>query len=482
MLSHHHHHDCDHDHAEEEKALPAADPASQSLSEAMRISFKLLTIIMLLVLVAFAFTGVRMIEANEVGIKTVFGKVVGVADQGGLTFSWPYPVGNIEIVKTSEQRLDVNDFWMYESPEDRAKPMQQRRASSPGLRPGFDGALLTGDRGLMHVQLTCNYQVRDALAYRRSVRESYQAAGKQLDVGLRDLLHDVVADAAIRSASTRTAESLKAGGKDAFALAVMQTSQSRLDELLGRGAVAVTKVIPTQVEWPLQARDAYEKAQLASRERETKVRQAINEADQALKNAVGIIYPVLVGVPWQQQSAAPATMPADQPDAAEHDLIGQYIKTRREIELARNDAAAAGDPQARQQKLAAVAPLEARAAALHARIDEVLMSSSAGGEVSVIRGQAIAANAQIVKGVEGRLAVFRSTLPGFLQSPARTMELRWADVREAILSWPTVEKYYLSLDDGKTIVRLNADPEIRKQIYLDLMRARQDKEKAAAPK
>ena len=58
------------------------DPATKSLADALRVSFRVLTVIMVFVVIAFLLTGLKSIEAQEVAVKKVFGKIVGTAEQG----------------------------------------------------------------------------------------------------------------------------------------------------------------------------------------------------------------------------------------------------------------------------------------------------------------------------------------------------------------------------------------------------------------
>ena len=129
--------------------------ARRSLAGALRLCFVLLTACMLLVVVLFAFSGCWEVKTGEVGVELVFGGIRGQGDdrivQPGLAWTWPEPIGRIEKVSLKYRELEVKDFWMYETPQDALTPLSKRQPASQGLRPGWDGALLTGDRALLHV-------------------------------------------------------------------------------------------------------------------------------------------------------------------------------------------------------------------------------------------------------------------------------------------------------------------------------------------
>src|SRR5690554_3057225 len=210
----------------EEPAAPTdperqMDAAGQSLARALMLSFRLLTLIMMVVVVLFALTGLKRIETGHVGIKTVFGKVIGVVGDG-LQYTWPFPIGNIEIVDVRTQRLLVGDFWMHETPQDLATDLASRTTADPGLRPGIDGSLLTGDKYLIHAELECRYTVpKDSvLDYKRNM------------LNVRDMVHSALCSAAIRSAAARTAEGLMGGfEQELFKSDVSRLAQERLDKI-----------------------------------------------------------------------------------------------------------------------------------------------------------------------------------------------------------------------------------------------------------
>ena len=121
-----------HDDMHEKRNLPIPGPADkptdaagQSLANALRVSFKLLSVLMVIVLFFYLLTGVKSIEPYQVGIKTRFGRIIGIAEEG-LAYTWPFPIGRIEIIDVKEQRLTIDVFWMAEKPEDKTKELLAR--------------------------------------------------------------------------------------------------------------------------------------------------------------------------------------------------------------------------------------------------------------------------------------------------------------------------------------------------------------------
>jgi len=464
------------------------DPAGEHLSAALRTSFRLLGAAMVLGALAFLAVGFQFIQPGEVAIRTVFGKVVGVTPEG-LAYNWPAPIGRIEKIKIKEQTVDVEDFWMNETRADKEENDLRKRTAPPGgLRPGWDGALLTGDRNLLHMRLKCNYTItrkydlpwnapelasHPVIALMRhspNPSETVEAALKRAQAENADLVamrflekadsartladvvksskfassvnaalyyrlnvldgerivHSVVCAAAIRAAATRTADGLQRTQRGAFERDVMDMAQEKLDTI--RSGILVRSVKVTDSTWPLATLPDYDAAQSAVQQAETLKSQARSLAVTLLNSTAGIeAARLLVG-------DVGATGPAD-PNT---NLIGQY-----------NDAVSQGDEQA--------------AAGLLDRIDNVLVSDVTTGAARAFLSNAAAYRTDTIQAVKKRVTDFLQRLPAYEKNPSFAMNRWWDEAREEILSNPTAEKHYLTESDQKIILKINRDSDIIRQ-------------------
>jgi regulator of protease activity HflC (stomatin/prohibitin superfamily) len=421
-LFHHHHH---HAHEEPGSAVPAGptNPAAQSLAEALRVSFRLLSILMVVVLFFYMLTGVKSIESSQVGVKKVFGRVVEVVEPG-LAYTWPFPIGSIDVVSTREETLSIDDFWMFETPEQKSQDLLSRQVTEAGLDPARDGALLTGDRNLLHVQLKCQYRIAKPLDFLSNL------AGGGAEVS--DVIRAAVCRSAIRAAAVQTADGLQRTAGMTFASAVRAGTQEELDAL-GSG-IEVTNILVVRSTWPMGALQAYVEAQNAVSKAEQTKNAARAEAEKELNNAVGASYRKLVG---DVGGSSPTSGPASQP--AEENLIAQYAAAR-----------AAGD--------------QAAAATLLAKIDDVLRSYGTGGQASRIIAEAEAYRTTTIQRVTARVQRFHELLPAYEKTPDMLLQRLWTDVRESILNSPTVEKFYLTFGPDKTVLKINRDPKVVAEI------------------
>ena len=117
------------------------DAAGKSLSEALRISFIVLKIIMIVLVVVFLASGFRTVEPDEQALVLRFGKICGVGENRilgpGLKWVFPYPIDKIvKIPVAKKQNLPINSFWYYQRPDELLPPRPNNQNSSAGdIRP-----------------------------------------------------------------------------------------------------------------------------------------------------------------------------------------------------------------------------------------------------------------------------------------------------------------------------------------------------------
>ena len=500
-------HDHDHDHgpgvsccggghAHDDGGPEYTDPAGEHLASALRLSFRLLGVAMVLGVLAFLAVGFRSVGPGEVAIKSVFGKVVGVTSSG-LAYNWPAPIGKIDVIKVGEESVEIGDFWMREAAADVATRDDLRKRTVPpgGLVPGLDGALLTGDRNQMHMRMQCKYTktrtyelpwnapelaghpVAEFVRKSPDAGETVAAAIKRAEdenagpvvmsfldkcdptktlldavstarfaspippalyyrlnmVNGPETIKEVVCEAAIRAAAVRTADGLQRTDRNAFEHDTMTIAQQRLDEL--KSGIEIRSVKVTYSTWPLATLAAYAEAQSAVQQAEAAKSQARGEAANQLNSTAGAeASRILVGEIGTSGKADPNT-----------NLIGQY-----------NAASGAGDT--------------AKAASLLARIDDVLSSEMTIGKARKLISEAGSYRANTIETVKRRVADFEQRLVAYEKNPSFAMNRWWDEVREAVLSNPTAEKHYITEGDQKIVLKLNRDLDIIRETQRALLR------------
>ena len=438
------------EHLAESAPAKTVDPAMKSLSDALRISFKLLSALMVLFLVLFLGTGIKSIEQHERGIVKVFGKIVGVA-KPGFVYNWPFPIGEIETVAAQEQRVLIDDFWMFETASDKLRQLSQRNRTNQGLRPGWDGYLLTGDRNFIHIKFLCAYRVQDPVALKTRVRE------------LGPIMRDILCRSAVRAAAIRTADAIQADPTD-FLEQVKEDAQRQLDQLLNiaegepHGIRINDVLLPPGSDaktWPLGAFNAYEQAQNAKSDKLTKYNKAIGEAKSMAKVVGEKHFIELTGQPWNNPETERRRTEAGQYEQKDYNLIGQYSIAVDALDAARK---ATPDDAARLRAL------QTKAQGLRKKIDNVLTRTTTGGEVSRIIAEAEAEKTKIIQQSQQRANNFVKLYAQYKKAPQVFLERMWAVTIDKVLSGPLVTKWYLHPGKKGMVVDVNPDPKIVREI------------------
>ena len=161
-MSDHDHHDHDHD------APETPDAGSQALSEALRSSFAIVKIMMLLMVLAFFSSGFFTVGPQEKAVILRFGKPVGEGQKAllnaGLHWSLPYPIDEVVKIPITEQQIVQSTVgWYMTTPE--AELSGEEMPAGQTLNPAIDGYVLTADRNILHARATLRYHIEDPIRY-----------------------------------------------------------------------------------------------------------------------------------------------------------------------------------------------------------------------------------------------------------------------------------------------------------------------------
>src|SRR5476651_2041099 len=159
----------EHDHHEHEHDAPEThDAGSQALAEALRSSFAIVKIVMLLMVVAFFSSGFFQVGPQEKAVILRFGKPVGEGQKillnAGLHWSFPYPIDQVVKIPITEQQIVSSTVgWYMTTPE--AELSGEEIPAGATLNPAIDGYVLTADRNILHTRATLRYHIDDPIRY-----------------------------------------------------------------------------------------------------------------------------------------------------------------------------------------------------------------------------------------------------------------------------------------------------------------------------
>jgi regulator of protease activity HflC (stomatin/prohibitin superfamily) len=224
----------------------AGDVASQALNEALRVSFRLLKLAMVLVAVLFLTSGLFTVRQHEQAFKLRFGRLVVDREDNaiigpGLHFAWPFLID--EIVRFPVQRklkITIPDFWYIES-----QGLPGAKAP-PGLHPDRGGYNITGDANILHTGWTVIYNINDPV---RLCRHLADPAEIGVEAGTIDrLINTLARNAVIRTMARFNVDDAYRGRRDLLRDAVADALTNRLAQLdLG---IRVERVILEALEPP----------------------------------------------------------------------------------------------------------------------------------------------------------------------------------------------------------------------------------------
>ncbi len=163
------------------------DAGSQALAEALRSSFAIVKVVMVLLVLLFLASGFFTVGPQERAILLRFGRPVGQGEKAlllpGLHWSLPYPIDeSIKVSITGLQQVKSTAGWYAVTPEQElsgAEPM-----AGGTLNPIVDGYALTADANIIHTRATLTYRIDDPIQYVFSFVNASNAVQNALDNAL----------------------------------------------------------------------------------------------------------------------------------------------------------------------------------------------------------------------------------------------------------------------------------------------------------
>lgn len=144
------------------------DAGAEALAEALRSSFFIVKMAMVLLVLVFLASGIRVVGPQERAIVLRFGKAVGEGEKAlrkpGILWAFPYPIDEVVKVPITElQHVTSTVGWYAVRPEDELAGKEPE--PGPTLNPAADGYLLTGDQNIIHSRVRLYYRIEDPVLF-----------------------------------------------------------------------------------------------------------------------------------------------------------------------------------------------------------------------------------------------------------------------------------------------------------------------------
>lgn len=400
----------------------AMDPANQSLADALRLSYRVLQGVMVLLVILFLFSGAKTIESGQSGVLLRFGKITGEpgrqALEPGFHWSWlPYPAGEFVVVDVLNQAVDLGDWYWPELGGANLQSAIDSASARRGLNPSEDGFVVLRGGDIAHLKLTANYQ----MDFPEKTLEMVDPAKARRFVEL------ALNRAVVNVTASLTLAELTELSEDTRSR-IRAQAQAALDEL-GSG-LSITEITIPDVKPALAIAKAQQELQNARQMADTQIEEARQRAEQELIRAAGASHGLFSG------------------------LIQQF-----------EEATDRDDPEAAATKLAS--------------LGELLESDKASGEVFEIIKKARSRQTEIESTLGSQARLFNSLIDAYRRNPELVVNKRWTEVYSQILSAHDAEVFYVPSDVGNARIRLSgleAVAKARRQRRLDEagMQAMQD--------
>ncbi len=287
------------------------DAAGKSLSEALRISFAILKVIMIVLIIIFLASGFRTVGSDEQALVLRFGKILGVGEERllgpGLHWVFPYPIE--EIVKIPVQKkvnLPINSFWYYLTASELLSEGQRAKTRiSEKLDPVKDGyciirsekqdhvitGLTASDYNIIHCKWQLTYKIDDPERFFQNVYinlENIAAGQNYADVISKEvtpLLENMVADAVVTAMINYAVDDVMFEQVARVTQHVTKLLQEQLDKI--ESGIQIVSMQLTDKMWPRQVDEAFQASITASQESQTAISQARSYYDNTLNQAAG---------------------------------------------------------------------------------------------------------------------------------------------------------------------------------------------------
>ena len=284
------------------------DLAGKFLSEALRVSFIILKVIMVVLVIAFLASGIRTVGSDEKALVLRFGKIRGVGEQRilgpGLKLLFPYPVH--EVVKIPVEKkvnLTIDSFWYSQT---RQELLGEKRTRLPEkLNPITDGYCITrsekqelpvmgsdgSDYNIVHCKWQITYQIDDPERFFKNVYvEDIKPGQVYFDAITRTitpLLESLVEDAVVTAMVNYNIDEVMFEKVATVTDHVKKLLQEKLDKI--ESGITVVSIQLTDRTWPRQVHPAFEASINASQDRQRKVSEARTDAERTLNEAAGAV-------------------------------------------------------------------------------------------------------------------------------------------------------------------------------------------------
>lgn len=412
-------------------AVDALDAANQSLSDALRITLRLVWAAMVVLLVLFVLSGVQTVREGQRAISLLFGKVQQKDLAPGPHFVAPYPLGELLKIDTGVVEMEVDAGFWPQVGEGADRNDVSKLTAAGKLDPIANGSLITADQNVVHARFRVQFSRSDTTEWAGNVDPTAERAMVEALVSravVRSVAHVGIDDLLKQSGS---------GESGAVARRARESAQAQLDEL--QTGIVLTRLEMIQAIPPRTLADKFANflsaAATSGKAREEAEADAKRTMTAMAGDAVGVL----------------------------SELIDRYDLAVRNKDEA-GGAAILGQIDA---------IMEGRAT----EVDGKPVQAAVSGTVTQILADAQRYRSEVVNQRRNELLAFTTRLEQYRLNPAVTLHAAWADGVSTYLNQPRTQVHFLPPNTTTMVLRMNRDPSVQREVQQDLDRLKGEEQK-----
>lgn len=416
MHDHHDHHHHDHDHhghhhhhgpsAAVEALEEPMDAANKALGDALQVSFRILKGIMVVLVLLYLVSNLKCIQGHQNALVMRLGKLMPGAHDAGLVRAWPFPLEEVLILPTKQANtISIDSHTFFRRADEIGRDISMiYRGDHGGLDPSLDGALLTADKGLVHVEWKITYKFdEDITQFVSHIHGAERVTPEGVVLAAENLIRTIVETTGIHMATELTAEEIIRTRVSEVQAMMRDRVNDRLRDL--QSGVRVTSVEMKDPTPPLQVREAFNQTQISENAKKRAIDAADGQAISLKNQTAGAIHAEIITVLDALASASEENRPA-----------------------------------------------------LKARLDEILMGGQLGGDAGRMISNAQSYYSREVGQMRSDVEEYEKLLPEYKRNPALLISRKWEEARDQILNNPYTVKIYIPRGLGLFRIRIGRDP------------------------
>jgi len=229
-------------------------------AQVLQAMTKYFIVLVLIVMVGIAASGIRVVDSGNVALILRFGKLVGQTPEEqihepGLLFAFPYIIDEVVMVPTGS--IMEQSVTTYYTPE--------------GTRTVDGSYVITGDQNIAVLAASVKYVISDPVAYALGVGD------------VRAVINGCVSNALLTRAAATDVDVLLTSGKDAFAADSLRYANEKLAE--ANVGVTINTLEMTTVSMAEEVRETYDEVNSATVNAETVLENARVYRDKLIPQA-----------------------------------------------------------------------------------------------------------------------------------------------------------------------------------------------------